>query len=109
MARTITRFGALPVTMKPPIPTLSPVWTNMRVDRLTVCAAAVGDGVGVPGVAVRVGLGVGVCGVGVGLGVGVCGVGVGLGVGVPGVGLGLGQTPGTNRSVVFSRVVPEVS
>ena len=47
MARTITRLGALPVTMKPPMPTWSPVLTSMRVDRLTVCAAGVGVGVGV--------------------------------------------------------------
>src|ERR1700675_2165531 len=59
MARTITRLGALPVTMKPPMPTLAPVWTSMRVDRFTVCAAGIGVGVGlVDGVGVGVAVGV---------------------------------------------------
>ena len=33
--------------MKPPMPTFSPVWTRIRVERLTACAAGVGAAVGV--------------------------------------------------------------
>src|ERR1700682_3273221 len=55
--RRITCLGALPVTMKPPMPTLASVRTRMRVERLRACAAGdtlglglgVGVGVGVPG------------------------------------------------------------
>ena len=63
--------------MKPPIPTPSPVWTSMRVDRLSVCAAGVGVEVGVGlavGVTVAVGVGDGGTvdvAVGVGLAAGV--------------------------------------
>ena len=49
--------------IKPPMPTWSPVWTNMRVERLRLCAGAVGLGVAVgvgEAVAVAVGVGVGV-------------------------------------------------
>ena len=72
MARTITLFGAFPVTIKPPIRALSPVKTRSRVEMLSRLV----DGIGV---AVAVAVGVGVC---VGLGVGVCGVDVAVGVGV---------------------------
>jgi hypothetical protein len=61
--------------MNPPMPTLSPVWTSIRVERLRGCA---------PGVGVAVGVTVGVTvGVAVGEAVGVAeGVTVGLAVGV---------------------------
>ena len=93
MARISTCFGTLPLMMKPPIPTLFPVCTRIRVEKLTACAAtgvgdAVGLGVGVVGV--TVGVGVGVAGVTVGVGVGVIGVTVGVGVGVVGVTVGVG-------------------
>ena len=102
MARRITRFGAVPVIIKPPMPTRSAVWTRMRVERLTVCAAGVALGVGV-GVWVGVAVGVG-SGVAVGGGVGVpptvavgvaVAVAVGVGDGVPlglAVALGVGVT-----------------
>src|ERR1700675_2373241 len=35
MARTRTVFGVVPPMMKPPMRTLSPVWTRLRVERLT--------------------------------------------------------------------------
>src|SRR5205814_8946312 len=54
MARRSTCFGALPVMINPPMPTLCPVWTRIRVERLSACAAGVGLGVGV-GVVVGVG------------------------------------------------------
>src|SRR4051812_40596235 len=68
IARMITFFGCVPVTMKPPMRTLSPVSTRNRVEILpsTVFGVAVGVALGVA-VAVAVGLGVGV-GVGVGVG-----------------------------------------
>src|SRR4051794_3171801 len=91
MARAMTSFGSVPVTMNPPIRTSSPVPTFERVEILPTCTSknGVGEGVGVgDGVAVgdgvSVGVGVGVAdgvGVGVGLTVG-DGVGVGVGVGV---------------------------
>src|SRR4051812_12857063 len=60
MARTITCLGALPVMMKPPIPTWSPVRTCNRVERLTGCEGGVAVAVAVAAaVAVGVGLGVG--------------------------------------------------
>jgi hypothetical protein len=87
------------------MPTLSPVWTSILVERLTFCEA--GPGVGVAdavAVAVAVGLavaeavalaeavGVGVGGgsVGVADGVGGGSVGVGVGVGGGGVGVAVG-------------------
>ena len=45
MARISTCLETLPVTMKPPMPTLSPVSTRIRVERLTVWAGGVGVGV----------------------------------------------------------------
>ena len=48
-------MGPVPVMMKPPIPTLAPVCTRIRVERLRACAAAMGVGVGV-----ALGVGVGV-------------------------------------------------
>src|SRR5437870_8699606 len=87
--RRITCFGALPATMKPPMPTLASVRTRRRVDRLSACAAGVTLGLGL-------GVGVGVAGIGVwlgvGLGVGVAGGGVWLGVGL-GVGVAGGGVP----------------
>ena len=50
MARMITFFGPLPVTMKPPMPTLSPVRTRMRVEKLTACAGGLTPGVTLIGV-----------------------------------------------------------
>ena len=94
--RTSTCLGALPVTMNPPIPTWSPVRINIRVDRLSACAAAgalgVGVGVGlITGVPVEVAVAVAVA-VGVATGVPVevavaVAVAVGVGLGVPGVGV----------------------
>src|SRR6476646_9142390 len=78
IARTITFFGCVPVTMNPPIKTFSPVSTRNRVE---ILASWPGTGVGV-GVAVGFGVGVAVgFGVGVAVGFGV-GVAVGFGVGV---------------------------
>ena len=87
MARRSTIFGAFPEMMNPPMPTLSPVCTRIRVDRLiawVMPGEADGDGDAVAlglglGDAVALGLGVGV--VGVTVGVGVAGVTVGVGVG----------------------------
>ena len=90
MARIITFLGCVPVTMKPPIKTLSPVSTASRVEIFPSVLGG-GVGVGLP-VGVGVGLPVGV-GVGVPLGVGVglpLAVGVGVGVGI-GVGVGVGS------------------
>src|SRR5262245_11416666 len=56
MALIMTLFGPLPWTMKPPIITLSSVWTKLRL--LMLPRMDVGVGVGV-GVAVAVGVGVG--------------------------------------------------
>ena len=119
MARTMRRLGATPVTMNPPMPTLSPPSTCMRVEKLTGCAGGLTPGVGeVGGVGVGVGVpvggvtdGVGVAGGGVGVGVGVTGGMDGDGVGVDGggVGLGLTQGPGPKISIVFSNVVPVAS
>src|ERR1043166_3519403 len=100
MARRSTCLGPVPVMINPPMPTLAPVCTRIRVERLRACAAgdALGVDVGV-GIGVVVGLGVGVTGGGVGVGVpgGVGveegeGVGVeeGEGVGVDAVGVGVG-------------------
>ena len=50
--------------MKPPIPTPSPVWTRIRVERLLACAGGIGVGLGV---GVELGVGEGVEGVGVGV------------------------------------------
>src|SRR5204863_10182767 len=58
-ARRRRCFGALPVMMKPPMPTLSPVRTNIRVERLSGCAAGEGVAVGA-GVVVAVTEGVAV-------------------------------------------------
>jgi hypothetical protein len=71
--------------MNPPMPTLSPVWTSMRVDRFNA-RAAVGEGV-----AVTVGLGLGVGGM-VGVAVAVA-VGDGEGGVVAGGDLGLIDGP----------------
>src|SRR6476620_2612141 len=56
MARMMTRFGSLPWTMKPPIITLSSVWTKLRV--LMLASMDVAGGVA-EGVGVGVGFGVG--------------------------------------------------
>src|SRR5678816_4341452 len=91
--RTSTVLGSLPVMMKPPIPTWSPVSTSIRVDRLSACAA---PGVAV-GVSVGVGVGVGVTTPTVAVAVGVnVAVGVALTVGVPvgvKVAVGVGDPP----------------
>src|SRR5436190_22647220 len=68
IARMITFFGCVPVTMKPPIKVLSPVSTFSRVEILARTVFGVPFGVAV-GVAVGVGLGVAVA-VGFGVGVG---------------------------------------
>src|SRR5213079_1197288 len=76
MPRTATSLGALPVMMNPPIITLSPISTRIRVE---ILSAWDGEGVGV-----SVGVGVGVdVGVEVAIGVAVA-VGVGVDVGVNG-------------------------
>jgi hypothetical protein len=72
--------------MNPPMPTLSPVCTSKRVERLSG-RAGVGEAVGV-GVGVTIGVGLTLA---VGVGVGLW-VGLGLGVGVTGVGVGVGVT-----------------
>src|SRR6266446_6165270 len=48
IARRIRCLGPVPVMMNPPMPTLSPVWTRVRVERFRGCAAGVGvpEGVG---------------------------------------------------------------
>src|SRR5204863_3987307 len=92
--RRSTCLGALPVMMKPPMPTLASVRTRIRVERLSACAAGVGLGVGVGAtvaVAVTVAVGVAVEGGGVSITVAVA-VGVGLGVD-DGVGRGVGDAP----------------
>ena len=66
--------------IKPPIPTLSPVRTSIRVERLRACAAGVGLGDGVA-VGVMVGVAEGVT-IGLAVAVGVA-VGVGAGVAQP--------------------------
>src|SRR5688572_31369357 len=112
----ITRFGPVPETINPPIPTLLPVCTRIRVERLIACVisgVAVGDAVGV-GATVALGLGVGVAGVTVGLGVaggvtvgvGVAG-GVTVGVGVAGgvtVGVGVGVGAGPDGLMAMSEI-----
>ena len=47
MARTITLFGAFPVTIKPPMRALSPVNTRNRVEMLSSLVVDGGVGVGV--------------------------------------------------------------
>src|SRR5438876_6466945 len=62
MPRRTTRLGALPVMMNPPMATLLPVRTRMRVERLRACAGGAGLGLGVgvgAGVAVAVAVAVG--------------------------------------------------
>ena len=82
MARTMTRFGCVPLMIKPPISTLSPVSTRKRVAMLPrEPGGAVGVGVAVGGVGVAVGGG-GLA-VGVALGEGGVAVAVGVGVGAP--------------------------
>src|SRR5664279_4355180 len=109
MARTMTRLGATPVTMNPPMPTLSPPSTCMRLEKLTGCAGGLTPGVGL-GTGGVVGFGVPVGGVGVGVGsggVGVGGVGgmAGAGVGVAtGRGLGLAQPPAPKHRIAFTCV-----
>jgi hypothetical protein len=90
-----TDLREVPVTIKPAIPTLSPVWTLRRVERLRGCDPGVGVAVGVelgPGVeeAVAVGVGAGVpVGAGVAVGVGLpqvpseAGAWIGTVIGVP--------------------------
>src|ERR1700730_11519620 len=72
IARTITLFAWVPVIMKPPIRTLSPVSTRKRVEMFPkVLGVTVGVGAAV-GVGVATGVGVGVAsGVGGDVGVGV--------------------------------------
>src|SRR5205085_1236603 len=80
MPRTATFLEAVPEIMKPPMPTLLPVWTRILVERLSALVG-VADAVGV-GLAVEVAVGVGL-GLAVGEGVGEgLGDGEGLGVGV---------------------------
>src|ERR1043166_7053233 len=87
IARTITFFAWVPVTINPPIGALSPVPTLRRVE---IFPRTVGFE---PGVALGAAVGVGLA---VGVGVGVA-TGVGLGVGlVPGVGVGVGVPPKLN-------------
>ena len=81
--------------MNPPMPALSPRSTRIRVERLTACAADVGEGVGV-GVAVADGVALGV---GVGLAV-AAGLGVGVGSELP------EQTPGPALSLMKPETVP---
>src|SRR2546423_2734729 len=65
IARMITCFGTVPVMMKPPMPTWSPVKTWRRVERFNACevggTVAVAVAVAV-GVAVAVAVAVGVAG-----------------------------------------------
>src|SRR5215212_6111194 len=113
--RTITCLEALPVMMKPPMPTLSPTETRMRVERLTACVInpgvavgvavgiAVGVGVGPPGVAVAVAVAVGVGPTGVAVAVAVA-LAVAVGVGVA------GQLPFTlNTMCMFGNPIAAVS
>src|SRR5947209_11795606 len=82
IARTITFFCCVPVTIKPPINTLSPVSTRRRVEILASRVDDAGGGVaGAVGVELTVGVNeaVGAC-VGDGFGAGVV-VGVAVGVG----------------------------
>src|SRR4051812_28323944 len=76
--RNKTFLLSVPTTINPPISTLSPLPTCLRVDRFWSWLGGVGFGVGV---AVGVGVGVGL-GVAVGVAVGV-GVGVGFGAALP--------------------------
>src|SRR5207248_11141179 len=46
-ARISTFFGSVPVIMKPPMPTLSPVWTNNLVERFAKFDVGAGRGVGI--------------------------------------------------------------
>ena len=110
IARTITFFGPLPVTMKPPMPSLpAAARTFMRVEKLTACAAGTAVGLGLAGT-VADGLAEGVPdGVAVGVADGVT-VAEAEGVAVAdGLGVGDGHTPGLKISIVFSSVVPELS
>src|ERR1051325_8137541 len=96
----ITVLRSVPWMMKPPIITLSSVWTIERV--LMFERAAFGMGVAVVlGVPVAVGLGVAVAvglGVAVAVGLGVA-VAVGLGVAVA-VGLGVGVGVGVSATTI---------
>src|SRR5436190_13389034 len=97
MARRRRCLAAVPVMMKPPMPTLSPVWARKRVERLRDWAAGVGTGVRVPagvGEAVPAGVGV-IAGVGEGVTGGV-GVVTGVGEGVP---AGVGVVTGVGEGV----------
>src|SRR5436190_24301334 len=79
MARRSKCLGALPVMMRPPMPTLAPVRTFMRVERFWACAG-VADGVTVgAGDGVTPGVGVGGATVAVAVAVAVA-VGVAEGV-----------------------------
>src|SRR5664279_415739 len=94
MARRSTVLGTVPVMMKPPMPTLSPVCTRIRVERLIalVVGVALGLAVGL-GTIVAVGLGAIVAdGLGVGVGM-IVAVGLGLG-GTVAVGLTLAVAVG---------------
>ena len=89
IARTRTCFGLAPVMMKPPMPTLSPVPTRIRVERFRAwLGVGVGLAVGVAvALAVAVGVEVGVdVAVAVALGVEVAvAVAVAVGVGEAGI------------------------
>src|ERR1044072_5589038 len=70
IARSNTCFGALPVMMNPPMPTLLPVCTRIRVERLIACVGGVAVGLGLA-LAVADGLGEGaIVAVAVGVAVG---------------------------------------
>ena len=102
--RMMTRFASLPVMMKPPIMTLSPLFTRRRVEILTGCVAGLGDG---DGLGLGEGLGLGdEPGLGEGLGLGdEPGLGDGLAVGkgvVLGDGLGLGDEFGLPTTVMVA-------
>ena len=113
-----TCFGLVPVTMNPPMPTLSPACTCIRVERLTAfdCGVGIGVSLGVGvafgvavtrGVADAVGAGVST-GVVVTTGVAVAleaGVAVGGTVGI-GVGVGVAEEPVTIAQAENSDVSP---
>jgi len=95
------------VMMNPPIPASSATRTNIRVERLSACAGPPPGVAVTPGVGVMPGVGV-IDGDGTGVPVEVA-VAVAVAVGVGLAGVGLGHAPLPKISMVFSRVVPEVS
>ena len=107
IARTIIFFGCVPVTMNPPIRTLSAVSTRRRVEMLPN-TVTLGVPVGVAlGVAVAVGVALTLAvGVGVGEGVGaIVAVAVDVAVGVDvGVADGVGPIALTMKLVAFTNV-----